>query len=74
VLTHMVHDKDLERLKVRRENHVRCVKGMWQRVRELKNYEEEPCALTHGYVPVNKRAESYKGQPCALTHGVCASK
>jgi hypothetical protein len=48
VLTHRVHDNDLERLKVRRENHVRCVKDMWQRVRELKSYEGEPCALTHG--------------------------
>jgi hypothetical protein len=44
---HMVHDNDLGRLKVRKENHVRCVKNMWQRVRELESYEGEPCALTH---------------------------
>jgi hypothetical protein len=33
----MVYDNDLERLKVRRENHVRCVEGMWLRVRELES-------------------------------------
>jgi hypothetical protein len=45
---HMVHDNDLERLKIRRKNHVRCVEDMWQRVRKLESYEGEPCALTHG--------------------------
>jgi hypothetical protein len=44
---HRVNDNDLERLKIRRKNHVRCVKDMRQRVKELESYEGEPCALTH---------------------------
>ena len=61
----MVYDNDLKMLKARRENHMRYIEGMWQRIKELENLEGEPCALTHGICASNLENLKVKQIPIA---------